>query len=480
MQWKASRTALLFVAALVLAGPAAGQVPIAEVLSEPFHGDLAQIAQRGHLRVLTTYSRTHYFLDGPRPRGVAYEGMEAFRKQLNAKLGRKSRPIAFLYIPVPRDRLIPALAEGLGDVAAANLTITQRRLAQVDFADPFLKNVREVVVTGPGAAAPTSTRDLAGRTLFVRESATYHESLVALSRSLEAEGLPPIDIELAAEHFEDEDILEFVSAGLYDATIVDEHKAKLWADVLDGLVVHRDVAVAEHGEIAAAVRKTAPDLRAALNDFTREHKRGTLFGNVLFKRYLQQNRWVRSPAAAAERQRFLELLATFEAYGKRYDFEPLLLAAQGYQESGLDHDVRSAAGAVGIMQILPSTARSPEVGIPDIDDVESNIHAGAKYLRYLVDRYFSDPEIPEHDRVLLGMAAYNAGPARVRRLRAETAEAGLDPNRWFGNVEIIAAKRIGRETVQYVGNISKYFIAYQLLDERGQLRARPGRKGAPG
>ncbi len=139
-----------------------------------------------------------------------------------------------------------------------------------------------------------------------------------------------------------------------------------------------------------------------------------------------------------------------------------MLAALAYQESGLDQSVRSNAGAVGIMQVLPSTAADPNVGIPDITTMENNIHAGTKYLRFLRDRYFSDPAVDDFNQTLFSFASYNAGPARVRQLREEASRTGLDPNVWFGNVEHVAAKRVGRETVQYVSNIAKYYVAYKL------------------
>jgi membrane-bound lytic murein transglycosylase MltF len=139
-----------------------------------------------------------------------------------------------------------------------------------------------------------------------------------------------------------------------------------------------------------------------------------------------------------------------------------MTAALAYQESQLDHDKKSHVGAIGIMQLLPTTAADKNVGIADIAELESNIHAGHKYLRFLQDRYFSDPAISTLDRYLFTFAAYNAGPAKVAKIRTEAEAEGLDPNVWFQNVEIIAAKRIGRETVQYVSNIYKYYITYKM------------------
>lgn len=156
----------------------------------------------------------------------------------------------------------------------------------------------------------------------------------------------------------------------------------------------------------------------------------------------------------------------FKSYADRYDFDYLMTAALAYQESQLDHSKKSHVGALGIMQMLPGTAADKNVGIPDIEKLENNIHAGHKYLRFIQDRYFDDPQIDTLNKYLFTFAAYNAGPAKVGTLRKEADEKGLDPNVWFQNVEVIAAKRIGRETVQYVSNIYKYYISYKLADSK--------------
>ena len=207
---------------------------------------------------------------------------------------------------------------------------------------------------------------------------------------------------------------------------------------------------------------TAPELLAAVNGFVKENGKGTLFGNVTFKKYFGGPNRISDALSEDAVAKFNATSKLFETYAERYDFDWLMVLAQAYQESKLDQSAKSPAGAIGIMQLLPTTAADPSVGIPDIDELENNVHAGVKYLRFIADRYFNDPMITPDDRLLLSMAAYNAGPAKLMRLRKEAEEAGLDPNKWFGNVELIAAKRIGRETVQYVGNIYKYYIAYKL------------------
>jgi membrane-bound lytic murein transglycosylase MltF len=278
----------------------------------------------------------------------------------------------------------------------------------------------------------------------------------------------------AEEYLEDEDLLEMVNAGLIPMIVVDSHKADFWEQVFDGIEVHNDLAVRSGGTIAWAFRKGSPGLAEVVNAFVREHRQGTLFGNVILKRYLKSNPWVRNALAGDDRRRFEATVDLFRKYGDRYGFDHLMLAALAYQESGLDQSARSKAGAIGVMQLLPSTAADPNVGIPDITNLENNIHAGTKYLRFIRDRYFSDPAIDPLNQTLFTFASYNAGPARVRRLREEAAQTGLDANTWFGNVEHVAARRIGRETVQYVSNIGKYWVAYTLASRHMEIR-RDGR-----
>jgi len=164
--------------------------------------------------------------------------------------------------------------------------------------------------------------------------------------------------------------------------------------------------------------------------------------------------------------KFQDTIHLFERYSSQYGFDHLMIAAQGYQESRLDQSARSHAGAVGIMQLLPTTAADKNVGMPDIGTAELNIHAGVKYLHFIRNRYFQEQGLNDLNASLFSFAAYNAGPARVRGLRNKAEQAGLDPNIWFNNVEMIAAKEIGRETVQYVSNIYKYYLAYSLMNER--------------
>ena len=325
--------------------------------------------------------------------------------------------------------------------------------------------VSEVVVTPRGAERLTGVEDLSGHEVVVRRSSSYYESLERLNQRLNAEGSPPVELTLAEEHLEDEELLEMVNAGLIPAVVVDSHKARFWEQIFDGIELHPEAAVATDREIAWAMRKDSPRLRERIDDFLVKHRKGTLMGNILFKKYLRSTRWVERSLSQESTRRFEETVALFHKYAEVYDFDWLMLVALAYQESRLEQDLRSGAGAVGVMQILPSTAADPQVGVADIHLLENNIEAGTKYLRFLRSRYFDDPELDEANKTYFTFAAYNAGPRRITQLRQEAAREGLDPNVWFDNVEVVAARRIGRETVQYVSNISKYHLAYSRIAE---------------
>jgi membrane-bound lytic murein transglycosylase MltF len=241
---------------------------------------------------------------------------------------------------------------------------------------------------------------------------------------------------------------------------------------LNDLQPHPDVTLEEGTSIAWAVRRDNPKLKAFLDEFIRKNREGTLVGNMLIKRYFTEAKWLKDPGNERDAERFRSMVALFQKYGDLYGFNYLMITAQAYQESGLDHSRRSRAGAVGVMQMLPSTARDKNVGIPDISSLENNIHAGTKYMRFILDRYFKDAEMDELNRHLFAFASYNAGPARVAGLRRKAEQMGLDPNQWRGSVEVVAAREIGRETVTYVANIFKYYAAYRLIEERSAERAR--------
>ena len=441
-----------------------------EPFVKPFRGDLDGMVKRRVIRVLTVQSPILYFVDRGREVGITYETVKAFEKRLNEQLGNKVVTVHVIAIPVARDELIPRLLAGQGDIAAAALTITRERKEKVDFSDPMATGVREVLVSGPGAPPVATVDELSGKEVYVRASSSAAEHLRFLNRRLEKAGKPPVTITHAPEVLEDGDILEMVAAGLAPATVVDDYMADLYVQVFPKL--RKDAGVQSPPvEIAWAFRKKSPQLAAAVNRFVKTQKQGSLAGNVLVKKYLKTTKWVTNARSDEDRRRFESMAGLFRKYSERYRFDHLLMAAQGYQESGLDQGKRSHVGAIGVMQVMPATARDKAVGIPDIDRLESNIHAGIKYNRWVADNFYKDPGITPLNRQLFAFASYNAGPGKVAALRREAKADGLDPNVWFNNVELVAAKRIGRETVTYVSNIYKYYLAYQMMAQGKEARA---------
>ena len=267
---------------------------------------------------------------------------------------------------------------------------------------------------------------------------------------------------LVDERLEDEDLLEMIQAGILPAVVIDEHKAHLWLQVLEGLQLHTDVPLREGGEIAWAMRKNSPELKAAVDKFMDKTRKGTTFGNILFRRYYRDSDWLKNPKLTKYREKLDHLRQLFKKYGSQFNIDYLLLAAQAFQESKFDHSVRSRAGAIGVMQILPSTAADPNVNVKNIKKLERNIEAGAKYMRFIADHYFGDKDLSEDQRILFAFAAYNAGPNRIVRIRKKAK----DPGQWFGSVEWDVANSVGTEPVRYVRNIYRYYLVFRGFEER--------------
>ncbi len=414
---------VLMLITLLAAGMAVAQKPSDEqaLLSpanDPWEGDLDGMIQRGFVRVLTTYNPIYFSYDGIEQRGLAVEAARALEEYLNKHYGKKGKRLQVLLMPVYRDELFERLAAGKGDIAAANLTITPVRQDLVNFSNPLYPRVSELVVTGPSAPNIASFDDLARTGVHVRQSSSYFEHLTALNESRNRENKPRIPLHEADELLEDHDLLEMVNAGILSAVIVDSHKAALWAQVFENIKVHRDLAVHSGLSIAWAVRKDAPRLMKAVNGFVKTARKGTLLGNVLIKRYLTNTEWIENVRDEKSTKRYEKTVDIIKRYADRYDFDWVMIAAQGYQESRLNQRKRSPAGAIGIMQIRPSTAADPNVNVRDIHDAEQNVHAGVKYLRFIREHYFSAPKIEPLDQVLFSLAAYNAGPANIARALA--------------------------------------------------------------
>jgi membrane-bound lytic murein transglycosylase MltF len=441
-------------------------------LGKPEFGDLDSMVARRRIRALVPYTHLYYTINLDKRSGIAFEALTLFEKSLNKQLRLKSNQVQIIFIPVNRSQVIPLLQEGYADLAFAGMTITEERKKKVDFSIPSITGLKEIIVGGPTAPKLNSLADLAGKEIYLREGSSYESATIKLSDSLKRKGLKPIIIKNIDPYLESEDILEMVNSGVIPFSAMVEDVAQLWANVMPNLILYDKIPLARNISYGWVFRKGSTKLKAKANEFLKENAKGTLIGNSLYNKYVKNASLLPEIYSKKTFSQVNVLKAPFLKYADRYRLDWLLLVAQGYQESGLNQALVSNRGAVGIMQVLPKTAASKPFFIRNINKVDNNVHAGSKYMRYLIDQYFMDPEIDKLNRHLLALAAYNAGPNRVAQLRKIAKERGLNPNLWFDNVEIIAAQEIGQETVQYVSNIYKFYASYRALSYYAEQRGK--------
>jgi membrane-bound lytic murein transglycosylase MltF len=447
----------------------------------PWKGDFDEMLRRHYLRAVVSYSKTEYYLIKGVQHGSSYEFLKEFESWVNLKYPSKEKNLRFhvVFVPASRDQMLSRLAAGRGDLAVGVLTITPERLKIVDFSDPLVTGVKEIVVTGPHSPTVNSIEDLSGQEVFVRKSSSYWEHLEALNARFKSEGKAQVKLRAAPEDLEDEDLLEMLNAGLVPIVVTHAFLPKLWASIYTDIKPLPDVVLTDSEQIAWAMRKNSPKLASAVNEFVKTHKQGTAFGNSVIGRYALRDKMLKSAVSPDQLKKFQGTVDLFKKYGSQYNVDYLLMMAQGFQESTLNQEAKSSVGAVGIMQLMPTTGEQMKVG--DIHEKEPNIHAGVKYIRFMVDKYFANEPMDDTNKLLFAFAAYNAGPGGIHSLRVEAAKKGLDQNVWMNNVEMIAAARIGMETVTYVANIYKYYIAYKLVaqQEEEKQKARESIQNGP-
>ncbi len=444
------------------------------LVHEKWQGDLDGIVKRRILRVLVAPNKLGFYFDGSEIHGAAYEFCREFERFLNHKLHTGNLAIHLHFVPIGRDSLLPKLADGYGDLIATMMVTPSQPQFAVDFAEPLYDEAKAVIVSGRGEQL-SRLEDLSGREVYYFSNTTSYEKLRRLSEDLQRNGKPPIRLTPAAPDLRVGDLLEMVNAGLVPMTVAEEQVAQAWAKVLPNLKIHSQIVVAAN-PLAWVVQPNTPQLKSVVNEFIRNHKIGTLYGNTLRDKYLGNIKWVKDAIAGEDLAHFEQMVHLFHTYGEKYEFPYLLLAAQAYQESGLNQRLRSKAGAVGVMQIKPSTASADPIDITGVDKLDHNIEAGAKYLRYMVTHYYANEPMDQMTKGLFALASYNAGPDRIEKLRPVAAKEGYDPNRWFNNVEFVAATEIGAETPNYVGNVYKYYLAYKMTTEQ-DARRRASRSG---
>jgi membrane-bound lytic murein transglycosylase MltF len=456
------------------AAPAAAQSAAENVtLPAPFGkstDDLDAMLKRRNIRAIVIMNPIGFFYDKGHPMGAMFEALREFESFVNKKYKTGTMQVKVSFIPMRPDQVEAALQQGVGDVVAYGMVVTPEREQRFAFTVPIQTNVQQVVVSGKGFGDVANLDALGGKQLWLNPITVNYQHVQQLNERLKKEGKPLIDLKAADEHLLEDDLIQMVNAGLLPATVVSLSRAKLWSQVLPNVVPHPDLVIASGENLAWGVRKNNPQFKALLDEFIPSHAVGTSFGNTLARRYLQNTKFVKDNTSAQEMAKFNSTAELFKKYAGQYGFDYLMIVAQGYQESLLDQKKRNPSGAVGIMQVIPKNAAANPINVKNVSDAEGNIEAGVKMLRDIEDRYFNDPAIDPVDKTLMVFASYNAGPNRIARLRKEAASRGLDPNKWFNNVELMVAEDIGQETVTYVSNIYKYYVAYKLAVKQDKLK----------
>ncbi|KAB2825061.1 lytic transglycosylase F [Aliivibrio finisterrensis] len=457
------RNFILFLILLPSIGFSLELSPLAQV---PYTGDLDSLKKKGTVRVLVSADLGFYYIEKGQPKGIIAEFLHHFELHL-----RKNKiHVNVQVIPVPRDDLLNALEAGFGDIAVANLTITPQRLKYVDFSDPIISNSQEWLVTSKSTPTIASFEELSGKEVWVRASSSYFESLQKINKQLSSNGIPPIHVQFIEENLQDYELMEMINQGILPMTVIDSHKSQLWTKVMDNIMVHESLPIRTDANIGWAIRKNSPQLKSAVNKYAKKIKQGSFLGNVIYNKYLDNSKWLKNALNPNTVKQFNNLALLFEQYSEQYQFDWLMISAQAYQESRFNNRLVSHMGAVGIMQVLPKTAREPYINIKNFRELEQNIHAGVKYMDFVHKRYFLKPEITKENQMYFSLAAYNAGPANVRKMRRMAVKHGYDPNVWFNNVEIMARKYVSKEPVHYVANISRYYVIYKQIALLQSLR----------
>lgn len=441
-------------------------IELSPLTHKPYKGDWPILKEKGAIRVVVSADLGFYYVEAGRPKGIGAEFLHHFEKSL-----KKQAPYVYVQIiPVHRDELISSVEKGYADLAVANLTITPSRLKDVDFSTPLINDIQELIVTNKKHPEITNITQLSGKEIWVRASSSYYESLMKVNNALIHQNMKPIKIQYVEEELQDYELLEMVNLGHIPATVLDSHKADMWLHVMEDIKTHKQLPLRDNSQIAWAMRKNSPELKKIVNSYLKTAKSGTLLGNVILSKYIDDTRWLTKALNPDTLKRLDQVVKIFAEYSSQYEFEYLMMAAQGFQESSLDQTKVSHKGAIGIMQVLPSTAKDKNVNIKNIDKVDNNIHAGVKYMHFIKERYFKDPEITKENQVYFTLAAYNAGPANINRMRHLAKKEGFNPNVWFKNVEVTAKKNIGVETVTYVANISRYYVVYKQLEHLERVK----------
>ncbi|QWD63663.1 transglycosylase SLT domain-containing protein [Polynucleobacter sp. MWH-UH2A] len=429
---------------------------------ELWTGTYDQMLERGLIRVAVPYDRTIYINDKGTPRGLAVDMARVYESWANAKnAGQGKNKVVVKLIPVARADLFTALSSGKADIVIGNLGVHQ----SLPNSNEFLLNHafrfnREVLISGPSSINVANIQDLSGQTVYGGPNINFDATLQPLNKDLKKAGKSPVNLVSPLGVLDDEDLLEIVDAGLIPFVIVADWKAKLWQPVYKQLEIHNDIYADDLGWVGSAVRASNADLNAELSEFYRTDIFNKALDAFHEQEYKDHAKGLKDPVEKSAWARFESMRLLFDKYGTEYKIDPLFIASLGFQETLLNQNLVSKVGAVGVMQLMPTTGNA--LGVGDIHLLEPNIHAGADYMNELITKYFPNINFTGNNRAIFAVASYNIGPNNVAKARDLAKQQGFDPDQWFGNVEFAAAEHMGYEPMVYVRNVYKYFISYEL------------------
>ncbi|MGN1393165.1 MAG: transglycosylase SLT domain-containing protein [Succinivibrionaceae bacterium] len=436
-------------------------------------GDLSNIIERQTFRVLVSYDNISFFMNKGKQDGLYIALMREFKQYLRKK-NSKAKNLKIYFIPTHESEMPRLIAQGYGDIAMSILP-TEELEKYVDMSIPEKLWIKEIIVSNKGGRAIKKIEDLSGLQITVRKKSSYYQSLKNINSLLLAKNLPLINILIANEYLTDVDLVRMVSNGDIRNTVINNSKLIVWKRLFKDVNFSDNLPIKVNGSFVWIMRHGSPELFKIINKFLRKYRDGTPMGSPIYARYMRtspsyemryqrkENEWL-----GINEDSFTKYTELFKTYGDKFKIDWMLLLAQSYQESTLNPKATSSRGAVGLMQILPSTAKEKYINVDKVEHLDNNVHAGTKYLRYMLDNYFGQNDLAQGEKILFALASYNAGPNRITRYRKEAYEKGLDPNKWFDNVEKIAEQHGAYETVNYVKNISSLYISYQKAYKMNQ------------
>ncbi|WHT79571.1 transglycosylase SLT domain-containing protein [Pseudomonas rhodesiae] len=418
--------------------------------------DLAEIRSSRTLRVLVNQSRNSSGEVLGQAIGVEYHRLRAFEQYLNGH-ARDGQEINLKIIPKAKDQLLAALARGEGDLVAPGELLDINTAHKIVTSDPIISDVPLWLVGGKGERRFTRLEQLSGRTLALTTGSAAADAVSQVNQKLALHKQPPIKVEWVDPTLAVEDVLEMVQAGIFHLTIVEKPIAERWSKILPKLRFDKQVAITSPGDEFWFVRQDASILRASIDRFLKTY-RTPADRDVAFQRIYRRLYQVRNPLARIDRQRLEKLRPVLQKHAGEQGMDWLNLAALAFKESALDPSARNSGGPTGLMQITPSAAQ--RVGVNNIETLDSNVQASARYLTMIRRKFFASPKLNERERMAFVLAAYNMGPERVQGMRTEAKRRGLNPNQWFFQVERIAMEQVGMSAVGYVNSVNKYYLAF--------------------